>query len=41
MLELTEKFKKEHCEECSKKDKCQGISVTIDGKLKCIYKNIE
>ena len=34
--EMLFKFKKVYCENCKGKDKCQGIILQIDGKLKCV-----
>jgi cell division protein ZapA (FtsZ GTPase activity inhibitor) len=38
LMEMTEKFKNENCKKCSaeQKEKCEGIAITIDGKLRCI-----
>lgn len=38
--DIYEKIKKEQCEKCNEKDKCEGISTTLDAKAKCISKNI-
>ena len=36
LYELTEEYKKEKCSKCTSKDKCEGIAVAINGKLRCI-----
>lgn len=34
------KFKDKICKKCQKKNECEGLSLTIDGKVKCITRNI-
>ena len=38
--EIFEKFKKDICENCNDRAKCEGLSITLDNKAKCIKKNI-
>lgn len=33
--DLLLKFKKIHCQNCKQKEKCEGITIQINGMLKC------
>lgn len=40
--DVFEKIKQEKCEKCTQKDKekCEGLTITIDAKARCVAKDI-
>lgn len=40
MENVFSEFKSKICQECQQKEKCEGLVTTIDGKVKCITRNI-